>query len=402
MKKKIISLIICLCMILSLGLVGCKNKNDDSGKKPTPEPPTPTDPTDPSDPSDKPTENNLTITSPNGTVYSFNSAISAYLSAGENESVSSYAAQMNDQAQAVNIEWTDKGNTADSYVVEYGLKDDFSDAVSVTVDGDKRRIKVYNLYKASTYHVRVTAKKSGEEDRTVLGTFSTQTNGPRVMKIDGIINVRDIGGYTASNGKTIKQGLIFRGSCLSPSKDKAYTDIQLTDEAKAYMSETLKIKSDFDLRSAAMYTDLTQSPIPNAKITFFGISGYADAFTDTFKENYRKLFSALANKDNYPIYIHCDAGADRTGTAMILLEHLLDMKWIDIKHDYEFTTFSRAGVRSMFDGAYVSYINAFNDGLLKFDGNTEREMVENYLLSIGVTAEEISNIRKIMYGEIEI
>lgn len=382
----------CLFTFLSIGLIGC-GKKDNSGDNPDPKPPV----IDPEPEPEPEPEKAVKITSPTGTVYSCKDYILSYLNASESEDVAKYtkSTKEDDQAQSVVIEWTDNG-TATGYTVEYGLKADFSDAIKEELGGSSRRLKVYNLYKASTYHVRVTAVDEDGKKRTSTSSFETQKTGPRVMKIGGIINVRDIGGYTTEDGKTVKQGLIFRGSCLSASKDQAYADLALSDEGKKYMQETLKIKSDFDLRWDALYPDLTQSPIPGAKITFFGISGYADAFTEQYKENYRKLFSAFANKDNYPVYVHCDAGADRTGTAMMILEYLIGMKWEDIKHDYEFTSFSRAGLRSVYSGTYVSYINNFTTSFESFEGDTYAEKAENYLLSIGVTSEEIASIRSIM------
>lgn len=400
-------------MFLSIGLTGCGGgttgnseslKNSESTQKPESNEPASESPDESNEPasesiyeSESESVAKFEIISPKGTVYSYNDAILKYLNAGTDADVADYATPMDDQAQSVLIEWNDN-EEADEYIVEYSSKEDFSDAITEKVQGTKRRLKVYNLYKASAYYLRITAKKAGAGTRTIESTFKTQTVGPRVMKIGGLINVRDVGGYTTESGKTVQQGLIFRGSCLSPSKDPAYANIQISDDGKEYLSETLKIKSDFDMRSAALYPNLTESPIPNAKITFFGISGYADAFGN-FKDNYRKLFSAFADKNNYPVYIHCDAGADRTGTAILLLEYLLGMKESDIKHDYEFTTFSRAGLRSFTSGAYVGYIDGFYEGLQKFDGDTWTEKVENYLLSIGVTADEIANIRSIMYGE---
>lgn len=385
----------CLFTFLSIGLIGCGKKNDSGDKPDNPDPKPPVIDPEP-EPEPEP-EKAVKITSPAGTVYSCKDYIVSYLNAPESDDVAKYTKSTaeDDQAQSVVIEWTDEG-TAKSYTVEYGLKADFSDAIKEELGGSSRRLKVYNLYKASTYHVRVTAVDEDGTKRTSVSSFDTQKTGPRVMKIGGIINVRDIGGYTTEDGKTVKQGLIFRGSCMSASKDPAFADLALSDEGKKYMQETLKIKSDFDLRWDALYPDLTQSPIPGAKITFFGISGYADAFTEQYKENYRKLFSAFANKDNYPVYVHCDAGADRTGTAMMILEYLLGMKWEDIKHDYEFTSFSRAGLRSVYSGPYVSYINNFTVGFEAFEGDTYAEKAENYLLSIGVTSEEIASIRSIM------
>ena len=71
----------------------------------------------------------------------------------------------------------------------------------------------------------------------------------------------------------------------------------------------------------------------------------------------------------------------------------------DLVHDYEFTTFSMismVGARSTVSGLYADYYKSLVDNLQAFEGDSLMKKTENYLLSIGVTAEEIASIRSIL------
>ena len=94
------------------------------------------------------------------------------------------------------------------------------------------------------------------------------------MKIGGLCNVRDLGGYKTESGKTTVQGKIFRGGQLSQNANwSVYDNIVLNAAGKKYMSEVLGVKTDFDLRSQAENKGLTESPIPNAKLEYYNVGG---------------------------------------------------------------------------------------------------------------------------------
>ncbi len=117
------------------------------------------------------------------------------------------------------------------------------------------------------------------------------------------------------------------------------------------------------------------------------------------QENYRKVFSLMADKSNYPMYFHCTGGADRTGTVSFLVNALLGVSEADLIHDYEFTTFSIYGQRNIQQGDYSGYFQDFITKLKSFDGETLAEKTENYMLSIGMTEEKISSLKEIFLGE---
>ena len=98
-------------------------------------------------------------------------------------------------------------------------------------------------------------------------------------------------------------------------------------------------------------------------------------------------------------YLEAGGGADRTGTLSFLFNALLGVSETELIQDYEFTTFSLYGERNSRAG--TTYGDMFQEFLTKLkahEGETLKQKTENYLLSIGVTQEEINSIRTIMLG----
>ena len=219
---------------------------------------------------------------------------------------------------------------------------------------------------------------------TTDGNFTT-VDSPRILTIEGAKNVRDIGGWETASGKPIKYGLLYRGTELDGAN--AY---QLTEEGRRDMLSVLGIKFDMDLRGASEIKGGALGE--NVFHKGYGAGEYSMVFDPIFAERVREAFVDLANKDNYPIYMHCIYGRDRTGTICYLLEALLGVSDEDLLKDYELSAFTDGFIRT---DEFTEFIAGFE----AFKGNTTQERVENYLLSVGVTEEEIANIREIFLGE---
>ena len=110
---------------------------------------------------------------------------------------------------------------------------------------------------------------------------------------------------------------------------------------------------------------------------------YDDIFTDYGKEKVRMVFADLADPDNYPIYLHCTHGCDRTGTICYLLEALLGVSRGDCLKDYGLSNLN------------IAYIQTVENGLKAYEGDTLKEQVESYLLSCGVSEYQMETIRNI-------
>ena len=267
-----------------------------------------------------------------------------------------------------------------SYKIELALDEHFSDATVTYLEAVFGICEFEHLYTNTQYFYRVTAY-TGKGIAVVTGSFKTADT-PRILSIEGISNVRDIGNWRTDSGKRIKQGLLFRGTELDGSVESGY---HLTNEGLMDMLQVLGIKTDLDLRAQTVISmDALGSRVEHR---YYDMVMYAEIFTDAGKEKVRMVFSDLANPDNYPIYLHCTYGRDRTGTVCYLLEALLGVSRGDCLKDY--------GLSNM----NIANIQAVEEGLKTYAGTTLKEQAEAYLLSCGISEYQIESIRNIFLGD---
>ena len=110
----------------------------------------------------------------------------------------------------------------------------------------------------------------------------------------------------------------------------------------------------------------------------------------------RKAIALFADPDNYPIVFHCAIGTDRTGTIALLLQGLLGVDNVEVYKNYYLSWFA-ACISEDVDSRVNSFFQTYNK--LSRYVSKDRSLAENteaFLLSIGVTQEEIDSIRSIM------
>ena len=218
--------------------------------------------------------------------------------------------------------------------------------------------------------------------------------GPRTVDVEGVSNFRDAGGMATLDGNRIKQGMIYRGAKLD----------NITEAGKQTFLYELGIKTDYDLRTPGEGGAGVKSPVSDS-LNYFNFDGryYVGSKGITTEEN-KKIVAdevrVFANPDNYPVYIHCSLGRDRTGTIVFILQALCGVGKNDLYADYEMSMFSVAG--TMDNGNPFGQINeVYNYINNYYTGATFAEKTENYLLSCGITAEEIATIRSLLIEEVK-
>ncbi len=242
-------------------------------------------------------------------------------------------------------------------------------------------IAVYNLKIGTRYYAAVW--QNGAVTPPV--SFRTADELPRAIRVRGVPNIRDMGGYAAYGG-VVRQGLLYRGG-------ETEQHMHMTKDG---MEDFLRlgIKTEFDMRGEAV------GLVTHAAPELYGVRRivvpqmpYHDAFQAPYREAGRAFFSALADPTLYPIYFHCWGGADRTGTFAYLLHALLGVARRHLIDDYELTSLSIWGTRTR----NYDRFRLTEEALLAFPGETLREKAERCLLDhFGVTPEEIARIRRIL------
>lgn len=333
-----------------------------------------------------------------GFVYSYVDQVYEYLLSGLDANVHDYMPYSGrDQYKPIVITVNVDGYIPSKYNFSYGLKDDYSDAKTMSIEstGKTADFTMHNLFKSSIYYIKVEVIDSKGNTHVEKSTLKTTSLGPRIVHVPSLDNVRDIGGYQTASGKVVQQGLLYRGVEMN-----GIYGYNITEEGRAVMHDELGIRFDMDLRDPNGSQYILNSPIGNdVGFKNYSMLSYASIFDDKYDYVYARIIKDLAVPEHYPVYFHCMAGADRTGTLAFLIENLLGMDELDIKHDFEITSFSRIGERNCRGNEYKSLVEALNE---KYDGATTQAKVEQYMLDIGVTAEEIETIKGIMFGEISI
>ena len=134
--------------------------------------------------------------------------------------------------EPVEVKWVGEGDG--SFLVAVSEKEDFSDSRTYTTTSPE--LKIENLYGGQKYFYKIEDTVSGKTSG--VKTFGTK-KAPRTLRIDGVSNTRDIGGYDVS-GKRVKQGMVYRGA----------TPENISEEGKKSFAE-LGIKTIIDLRGSA-------------------------------------------------------------------------------------------------------------------------------------------------------
>lgn len=271
---------------------------------------------------------------------------------------------------------------AEILISEY---EDFSASDVYSLPSDETRVDVYHLKTNTQYYYRIDVSLSTGTKTSVCGSFKTADT-PRFLSVDGVRNMRDIGGYRTLNGKTVRQGMLYRSTELDGKVEPKYT---LTPEGRNDMLSILGIRTDIDLRHATDNPEGTNALGAGVKHTYYGAPMYGEAFTQEGKAAIRKIFAALADKNNYPVLMHCTHGMDRTGTVCYLLEAVLGMSEEDMMKEYQFSSLCHGNLWGL------NEMNEFIGRLKAYDGATIEKKAENYLLSTGVTEAEIAAIREI-------
>ena len=281
---------------------------------------------------------------------------------------------------------------ASSYTVEISTNSDLSGAKSHTATTNM--IDIEDLFAGYTYYYRVSTSVSGTSYVSAVNTFKT-ANLPRTCSIDGVNNSRDIGGCYTSTGQRVFQGKIYRGARLD----------QIKETGKKKMLEVYGIKTDLDLREASKVP--ATPPLGNT-VNLINISAPQYLGNPTSSNELggfdrasnwpvvKKEMEVFANASNYPIYVHCNIGRDRTGSILFLLEALLGMSENDIYRDYDLSYFASLSSEKITDPSLFNSVNI--DTLVNYiknysTGNLQQNTEAYLKKSVGLTDAQISQIK---------
>lgn len=254
---------------------------------------------------------------------------------------------------------------------------------------------VYNLIPNKKYYYKICGIDFHNNPIIIKKDSFTTSGSSRMLNIDGLKNVRDLGGWSIGRSGFVKYGLLFRGCEL----DDTGGSVGLTSEGKKELFERIGIRVDIDLRTNV---GNTKSPI-GARVEYscYPIEPYDVGLKkSTTQLLIKSIFELIENKlsTGTPIYFHCQGGRDRTGTLAFLILGTLGVSESDIAKDYELTEFAYPNYlqdspnTSRKVQQYVDMVNYIK----AFEGETISDKIIDYLLSIGVSQTTIDNIKTYM------
>ncbi|MBQ9336625.1 MAG: tyrosine-protein phosphatase [Lentisphaeria bacterium] len=313
--------------------------------------------------------------------------------------------------EPVRVVWQAAGENC-TYVLHLSESADMKDAKSIDC-GAKCEGAVDNLKLGTDYYLQIEAVRNGEKALSAVRRFRTLYRPPRWIRVPSTSNVRDCGGWPAGQGQRVRQGMIYRGAQINSNKVDPFareTERQpivsrrvkpgpgkndkpwlIKPEGVQVMKE-LGIRSDLDLRHPVLFKLPKPLEPIGAQGLNFQLSSYA-SFLKSEDPKYPDCFRAFLKEENYPVYIHCMGGADRTGTLVMLLLGVLGVSDEDLLKEYELTTFSTVGSRLRDRPKFVEYLKNLDAFA---PGRSLAEKAEAYWKARGITDAEIARFREIM------
>ena len=176
----------------------------------------------------------------------------------------------------------------------------------------------------------------------------------RVLKLDGVHNFRDYGGYAGAGGAPVKTGLLWRSA---QHGDATGADLSAIDALGIATVIDLRGPSEREAKPCRRHPDFAAQVFAHPEETA-GLALHTEAADGVitaaearaamlrlyegipFRENLvpmlRCYFEVLLRAEG-PSLIHCVAGKDRTGFAVALAQHVLGVAHDDIVADYVLT-----------------------------------------------------------------
>jgi protein-tyrosine phosphatase len=203
--------------------------------------------------------------------------------------------------------------------------------------------------------------------------------GERRPVVEGAPNLRDLGGYEATDGRRVKWGRIFRSSNLGRLTDKGLAQIRQLG---------IKLVCDFRTEAEAHKqpnrfpdspaVDYVRLPIQHGEFEpttvferikrgdydwiseDFMLRGYIDS-VERYPHVWDRLFQLLANPQQRPLLFHCTGGKDRTGAAAALILQALGVPEETVIADYGLSDGYNADMRKII----YNYLQPFGVDLAK-------------------------------------
>lgn len=239
------------------------------------------------------------------------------------------------------------------------------------------------------------------------------------LNIEGSPNFRSLSGISNTEGKKIKDKIIYRSGNfpkLSENDIAIFNSLNINTIVDFRNDDEISKDPDFIPQGQKIKTEraMIGSIEPKSMSRFMEViknSNFKSSDVDSlmvnanrnFVENirdFKPFFDAIA-QDNTVVLFHCTAGKDRTGVASSLLLHLLDVSKEEIMLDYlrsneavnkiKIKSFGEIPVErmAMLMGTKSPWLEAAWDGMIKKYGSIDSMLLKEF----GITEEVKQKIK---------
>lgn len=258
----------------------------------------------------------------------------------------------------------------------------------------------------------------------------------RVIKLEGQVNFRDIGGYKTKDGSILKMGKVYRSGELQKLTD---SDVEKLKELEVNRLVNFLMKEEIEKRGRDRLPEGTKEifvPIDSdvaaeltkkasharetgdfSKLPVELNPAIHRLLTEAGAKSYAALIREIIKDQEGALVYHCSHGIHRTGTATAIILSIVGVPWETVREDYLLSNETRreevkkrttqlgkmtAKTQGIpFKKVDMTNINAFYILEGEYIDATRDEIIKNYgsfknyaNKALGLTNEEIAALKK--------
>ena len=177
----------------------------------------------------------------------------------------------------------------------------------------------------------------------------------RALEVEGLLNVRDLGGLTTGDGLQVRRGRVVRSDNLRGLTDDGA--VALVRDVAPQLVVDLRTEQEFAREGRGLaevphvrYVNMPLQPkaaLSPEQVAAGLATNLFDDYVLQIRDNGHQLLAAiglLAAEGSLPAVVHCTAGKDRTGVLVALLLDLLGVEREQVVADYAATTANMPGI----------------------------------------------------------
>ena len=236
------------------------------------------------------------------------------------------------------------------------------------------------------------------------------------LHIDGLVNVRDLGGLRTSDGRVIRSRQVIRSDNPKSLTDQGQSD--LAGDIAPLLVVDLRMVAEVDREGYTIGHEparvvnlpmIPQSGVTQEQIDAGAADNLVEDYTRQIEANAGSIIEALrliAAPANRPVMVHCTAGKDRTGIVVAMLLGILGVDCETIVADYHVTTANMAPILERIRSAQVYQDNGLASApawIFESQPETMRAFLEamslrygsaeGWALAKGLSPEDITRLR---------